>query len=715
MKRKAIFLGGPIAILLLLAAGFGLLRFYLAEAAELLVAKYTDAGASIERIDIGFLPPCITVHGLSLDTGADKVYAPLTTLYPDLSRVMQGEVGLERAVLDKPLIRTAPSDGGSSGFDPALLPRSLTIRNASFTLDDDGAQPTPITVSADVTKAEPGLAFAVKNASIPEFGLTFNGTVDMRSFEPFQVAVDASQGTFDPSRLIDFLRRFGYLGETKLAVMAGTHQIAATNFRLRFDAKTREVSFAADTLAVDGSTLTNFAVNVDAKGGWSLACARGSLDSAQLLSLVRAHPDGGAALAGGLKGLGLGSLDADGTLAVRDVAIKSRRGAAGASGSISLASPSLRLSLTSVKGEKQDMTLKGLDGTITLENGKPMVRVNKMEISSSAGGGGFVSGESPLPFALAGARFQAEARQLNWFGKILDGTVAKKEARQIDFALDLLDGGTRIKAKGLVRNEFGGNNRWAGVLDDLTITTENTPGDDQPFDFAFVRDGGPSGKIVVRRLQYNDLPVVMNLSATLSSAKGKTVVKGTGRLCLMLVGLEMLLTPDTLAANVAVKGNGVHLTGVLGCFVNELPVYLRGRLTIQGTFFSKGQSARQVRDSLRGDVLVRLRELDVLKLSNLDKRLGFFIELMNAAELDPGKGDALSFREGMVAARILGDAIELDAARLNGPQMAVAGKGHFDMKDKRLHMDAHVTTPLGISTDTVIDQILSSGDGQEKE
>ena len=69
MKRKAIFLGGPIAILLLLAAGFGLLRFYLAEAAELLVAKYTDAGASIERIDIGFLPPCITVHGLSLDTG----------------------------------------------------------------------------------------------------------------------------------------------------------------------------------------------------------------------------------------------------------------------------------------------------------------------------------------------------------------------------------------------------------------------------------------------------------------------------------------------------------------------------------------------------------------------------------------------------------------------------------------------------------------------
>ncbi|WP_338667929.1 AsmA-like C-terminal region-containing protein [Pseudodesulfovibrio methanolicus] len=707
MNRSVVFLWGPLATLAVLAGGLVLVRVYLAEATELLVAELTGAGARVERMDVSWLPPSVTLYGLKLDTGAERIEAPRIELYPDLSGILHGEVRLSRAVLDRPLIRAALSGGGPGrSVNPALLPQSLSLHDAAFVADRDG---TPVAFSVDLEKEAVGIGFVVRNAEVPEFGLHFAGTVEMRSTAPLALTVEARQGTFNPAKLFDFLRRFDYLDEAWTAMFAGTERIAAREFRLDFDAKTGAASFVARSLALDDSTLADFDVGVDPKGGWTLACKEGTLDAAQMAALLTAHPDGGRAFADGLEGLGLRTLAAEGVVGLDGVRVRSAGGRAKPAGSLSLSSPSLKLSLVSEKGETQDVTLKDLAGTVTLKNGRAMVSVDRLEFASSAGGTGALAGESPVPFVLAGTRFKAEARRLDWFGTVLDGTASKGKGRQIDFDFTASGSGTQVAARGLARAGYGGAGVWAAVFDDLVIrTAEAGRSDDaEPFDFGFVRDSVLSGKIVARRLQYNDLPVVRDLSARVASADGKVVAKGRGRLCLMRVGLELALVPDSLTANVAVTGNGVQLPGVLGCFVDELPVYLRGRLSVQALFSVRGRSLGEVRESLRGDVVARLRDMQVLKLSNLDRRLGFFIAIMNAVDLKPDMGDTLPFRDGTVLASVRGDALELKTVRFGGSRVSVDGKGSFDMADKRLRLGARVATPFGMSRDVSIDMVLS--------
>lgn len=144
MKRKIVFLWGPIVTLAIFVGGLGLLRVYLADAAALLVSDLTGAGAEIESVDVAWFPPVVTLRGLTFNTGDEKVEVPRMLLYPDLSRVLHGEVSLDRAVLDEPTIRAALFGKGRSAqsapFDPTVLPKSLSIRHASLVLEE-GAYP----------------------------------------------------------------------------------------------------------------------------------------------------------------------------------------------------------------------------------------------------------------------------------------------------------------------------------------------------------------------------------------------------------------------------------------------------------------------------------------------------------------------------------------------------------------------------------------------
>lgn len=535
--------------------------------------------------------------------------------------------------------------------------------------------------------------------------------MDVASLEPLKLAVQGLHGAFNPAALFDFLHRFEYLDADSLTMLSGTKNIGAENFNLSFDAKTREIDFSADKFVIDDTSLEQFAASVNKAGGWSVACKTGTLDAAQMLAVTRAHPDAGKSLADALKAMGLNKLDAVGAVSLKDVALESRGGTAKPSGTISLASPSLKVSLVSVKGESQEMTLNNFDGVVTIRAGKPVVSVRRLDLASSGGGTGAVTGEIPVPFALAGTRFQAEARQFQWFATEFDGTVSKKDGRQVDF--DLAVTGTEIsfKAKGLARNEFSGSNRWAVVVDNLEVTSPE-PKDPQvaegePFRFDFVRDVAPSGRVVVRRLKYNDLPVVRDLTASVTSVKGRTLVRGKGRLCLMRVDVEAVLLPDSLAATVSAQGSAVQLPGVMGCFVDELPVYLRGRLTLQAKVLVQGRSLAEVRRSVRGDVIARLRDLDVLRMSNLDNRLGFFLEIINAVGLEADKGDTLSFRDGLIAARIDGPAVTLKSVRLRGGKVSVEGRGTYGLDSKRLRLDARVATSFGVRREISIDRTLS--------
>ena len=729
MKSKALFLWGPIISLAVLLGGVGLLRVYLAETAGVLVEELTGAGAEIESMDVAWFPPHVTIYGLKVDTGTERISAPRIDLFPNLSNVFAGEVTLDKAVLEQPVLQTVlqrgvSEDDSPTQFNTDILPKIISIRNAAFVVDDGGVESQPVTFSADVEK-EGGFALSVKSMTIPEFGLTFSGLVDVQSTDPMKLTVDAQKGAFNPSTLLDFLHRFEYLSPDQLAMFTETKAVSADGFVMHFDAKTKDIEFTAKTFALDSSSFNDLVIK-SSKDGWSLGCTTGQLDSAQMLALTRAHPDGSKALDKGIDGMGLKSLKTQGGLILKDVALQSSTKGR-TSGSLSLTTPSFTVGLISKKDEAQTMTLNNFDGGVTFKNGKPTVSIISLEVASSAGGDATVAGEAAIPFSLAGTRFLAEARQFNWFKTLLNGTASKKDGRQINFDMVVKSPAFDITAKGLARNEFGGRNKWSAVLDNLVILTEQDDENetatltaqekiaqeaalDETFDFDFVREGTLSGKIAVRRLQYNDLPVMRDMAARIQSVRGRTIVRGRGRLCLMKVEIESVFAPDEMAIKTMVRGSGVQLPGVLGCFVNELPIYLRGRLTVQGNFLVHGKTPRQVKDSIAGDVVLRVKNLQVLKLSNLDQRLGFFLELLNSVDAGPDEGDSVTFGNALVAAKVQKGLIDLDTVRFTGKKVSVDGKGRLDTKEKRLKLDAYVTTPYGIGKDISIDSPM----GEEK-
>lgn len=713
VRHKVIFLWGPVVTLALLLGSVGLLRLYIAEAAEVLVAELTGAGAHVGGIDISYFPPSVTIHNLKLESGDEQFNAPRVDLFPNFSKLFDGEVSLDRAIFDKPLVTMyAESSGGS--FNADLLPQSITIQDASLIIRDDEGASSPVTLTADIQQGSGAFSLDIKRASIPEFGLSFSGELNITSFAPLKLHVVADSGSFNPSNLLDFLHRFKYLDEADLLMFSGTQSVSAEGLDLVFDAESRSFVFSAQSFVVDDSNLVGFEARVAPDGRWQIACSGGQLDAPQMLALLNGHPDSSKAFQDGISTLGVKSFTADGLINLKAVQLHSVGKSGKASGVVSLDTPSLTLHIVSESGEKQDLTINDFEGEIGLKEGKPSVSVNSMNLMSSLGGEAVVKGDMPIPFAFAGTRFQVEARQLQWFDVELDGTAEKKSTRQVDVDLAFKSGGASVRLQGLVRNELSGSNRWAAVIDDLAIrTVSHEKGDaspEEPFDFGFVKDGTLSGRIAVRRLQYNDLPVVRDMTAKVVSAKGQTSIKGRGRICLMQIGFESVLAPDALASRVDIKGSNLHLPGVMGCFVDELPVYVRGRMTIFANLVMQGKTARQVEESMAGDALVRFKDLNVLKLSNLDSRLGFFLEMMNAVGLEPDKGDTLSFRSGMVSALVVGQNISLKSVRLVGSQLSVAGEGQYNLSDKKLLLDAQITTPFGVNKTIQIDKFL----GEEK-
>jgi len=691
----------------------GLFRLYIAEATEVFVSELTGAGAQVGRIDLAYFPPSVTIYDLKLKNGDEQFYAPTVHLFPNFSRMLEGEISLDKVVFDKPLVAMHKESGGGN-FNTAILPNFITIQDASVIIRDEGGASSPLTLTANIQKAGDNFSLDIKKASIPEFGLSFSGELDITSFAPLKLHIAADSGAFNPTQLLDFLYRFKYLNETDLKMLSDTKSVSAKGFDLAFNAESRSLSFSAKTFVVDDSKLVGFEAQIASDGQWRIACSGGQLDASQMLALFTGHPDSSKIFQDGISALGVKSLQADGLINLKDVRVQSVGSDGKASGGGVLNTPHLTLHMISESGEEQDLTIGDFEGIIDLKEGKPSVSVKSMDLMSSLGGGAVASGETAFPFAFAGTRFQFEARRLRWFDVEVDGTVGKKSARQVDVDLNLKRGDDSINIQGLARNELSGANRWAVVLDDVIVhTASNEKSDmspDEPFDFGFVKESSLSGRIAVKRFQYNDWPIIRDMTFKVASGKGQASFKGQGRVCLMRVGFESVLASDALASRIEIKGSNLHLPGVMGCFVDELPVYVRGRMTVFANLVMQGKTVRQIEESVEGDGFVRFKNLTVLKLSNLDSRLGFFLEIMNAVGLKPDRGDTLSFQNGMVSVLFTGQDISLKTIRLVGGQLSVAGEGQYNLTNKKLLLDAQVNTPFGVSKSVQIDTVL----GEEK-
>jgi len=144
----------------------------------------------------------------------------------------------------------------------------------------------------------------------------------------------------------------------------------------------------------------------------------------------------------------------------------------------------------------------------------------------------------------------------------------------------------------------------------------------------------------------------------------------------------IVVAPNQLVAQMQGKGANLDLTSFIACFSKELPVFMTGRITVFTNLFAKGENTDALLNSAEGDVVVTLNRFSVHKLSNLDSRLGFFLDMLAAAGLGAQKGDSIAFDRGVARANVRDGRVVLDRFSLNGPLMNTWGSGEFHLKEK---------------------------------
>ena len=166
----------------------------------------------------------------------------------------------------------------------------------------------------------------------------------------------------------------------------------------------------------------------------------------------------------------------------------------------------------------------------------------------------------------------------------------------------------------------------------------------------------------------------------------------------------VFMSPNQLVAQVEGKGANMNLTSFMACFSRELPMFLSGRLSLMTSLFVQGQDTETLLDSAQEEVMLTLRKCTVRKVSSLDYRLDFLVDMLNTAGITSLKDDAVNFEKGLAKAEIAKGRIVLDRFSLTGPLLDVWGKGEFTTKKRQLKLAGQVRTALGITNDFEIDR-----------
>ncbi len=132
---------------------------------------------------------------------------------------------------------------------------------------------------------------------------------------------------------------------------------------------------------------------------------------------------------------------------------------------------------------------------------------------------------------------------------------------------------------------------------------------------------------------------------------------------------------------------------------------MTGNISIFAKVFVTGDNPKTLMDTARGEITVTLASVSVYQLSNLDYRLGFLLDILDTAGINPGAEDSVSFTKGNARASMKKGRFVLDRFFLRGPLVDAWGSGEFLLKEKRLKLTGQVQT-AGITKDLDVDRVL---------
>ncbi|WP_048831613.1 hypothetical protein [Maridesulfovibrio hydrothermalis] len=717
IRKKGILIASLVVIAGMISSAV-LVRIYFADAAQKLLSDMTDMGVVIEDIELCYSPlPSLRIYNLEVQSGVDTVRVPLLEVYPDISSLLTGEIKLRHVVLQGPDIITpahrtgAASTGGTVEF-PAVFPDKIDVLSGKLQLTD-GFQGIPLTVSASMEKEGAGFAFNVRSASIAELGFKFSGRLDMISTSPLKLSLQASECSIDPASFLGFLTGFGYISNSTIPELAEAGKFESKDLDFHVDSALGIMSFKAGGLTLDSTGGKNLALELGQGGSFQLSLDEASVDAGELYVMAQKSERGRNATKSLCESAKLKSIKPQGTLIFKSVTLSSSAGSAssgGVSGKMTVAAKDLVLVFESLDGKKQKLSISDFDADVELKDGKPVVSVRTFNVASATGGNCNLQASFVFPFDMHKARFKAEALDFSLFDYVITCEAEKKNPLQTQFDTQLSHKETRISASGYFNSPRRPGAGYEAQLKSLSIRSperESGVVENTKFDFSYLLGNGFSGKASIRRFFYNDWPF-SDVAIYLQSGKSRALLKAAGKLFHLNLNADVVFSRDQMAAQCNVKGRGTSLPSLIACFATDLSVSLRGKVYLNANLFMQGADTEELTASVKGDITAKIDRLHIFNLANLDPRLGFFIDLLDAVSKSPEAGEGLSFRTAGLRAGLSGKDLLINSFNLDGRLLQAWGNGVYSLDDKHLKIDGQVRSMLGTVNSFNVDRKLKS-------
>jgi len=723
LHKKGFLISGIIAAVLA-AGSMVLVRDHFVDAAEKLLSDMTNMGVVMEDIELHYSPlPSLRVKNLRVQRGMDSARIPQLEIYPDIPSLFSGEIKLRHVVLQDPSVMASAHCEGGTGTSgalelPAIFPDKIDVVSGKVQLTNS-YKADLLTVSASMEKESTGFAFNVRSASIAELGFRFSGRLDMTSTSPLKLNLQATECSIDPASFLGFLTGFGYMSNATIPEVAEAGKFETTDLDFSVDSAAGTMNVKAGGLILDSTNGKGLSLQMGPGGAFQVALDEAQVDAGELYAMARKSERGRNATRFLCESAKLKSIKPKGTLIFKAVSLQTPPSTVankGFFGKMTVSAKDLVLVLESLDGKKQELSISEIDADVELKDGKPVVSVRSFNVASATGGTLNAQASLSFPFNMKQLRFRAEALNLTIFDYVITCEAEKKNPLRTVFDTQLSIKDTQISASGYFNTPQAGNTGYEAQLKSLSIRIpeeEKAAGEADvaathaQFNFSELLGRDINGKASIRRFYYNDWPF-SNVTIFVHSGNERALVKAGGQLFHLNLNADVVMVQDQLAAQCNIKGRGTSLPSLIACFAKDLSVSLRGKIYLNANMFMQGGDADELAQSVRGEASAKIDGLHVFNLANIDPRLGFFIDLLDAVSLNPEGGQGLNFSTARMRAALSGRKLLISSFNLSGRQLQAWGGGEYSLADKHLQLEGKVRTVLGTVNSFNVDRKLKS-------
>ena len=640
---------------------------------------------SFRNISLHYLPcPFIRIDDLVVRDNLTILKAVSVLIFPDIKRIFSSRIHIKDLILDKVFVLAQDTKG------------VLSNKSTNF----------GVPVSIESVDLKQG------NILVKELGISFKGKIKLISFKPLRFQIKTESANLNLASIKEFLVKMGYIDQKLASMIPDIKEVSLNNLSLNYEPN--KVALNADTVRFDTNQIDHLRFYSDLSKPNSLFSIQFKLASmalSQMNAWALKDTRIKARLNGFLKRFSLKEIKPEGELLISDLNISGTvQNIRDMKGSFSLKGDKILFRLISKKDIRQDLFVKKFSADVFIDNGVPSINIKELKISTEKGKTGKITGLFEIPFSFNKASLSVDIDSVRLFDSRIGLHLQKtRNEKKLSFDLRYVCPSAEIRcSKGMISIPSGQNEIYVSIQKSSIFFHKKQK--ISRFNFDFLRDISLIARLRVNSLDLNKRFEFNNLNLNAVFQRRRLLITGNMNFCNNLISIESLvLPPDNLTAHLVLKGIDLELTSFISCFSNELPVFLKGDLYLTGDFLIRGNSPDSIFDMSEGELIATVNRLFVYKLSNIDPRLSFFLDILRIAGMNIPEDDSIMFSRCLIKATLRKGIFEFKKFSLTGKDVNVWAGGSFIIPERTLLLSGIVKTKFGLKKRLYIEKKLAKG------